>query len=260
MGKRVLSLNGRDIEVEIARSARRTVALYVRPGGTLLIRAPWHVPARVLMQFAGEKSRWIEKHIDRLRKVPPPGAGMTISEGGTLPFLGGPLTVRIAHGAWRSVTRSGGVVTFTLPETRKQAGTELTPGVKGGTGTNAGEGGGDHSLQQELSAMAEAWYLHEAKALLPRRTYELAATHAAVLPAPREVRVRKMKSRWGTCHRDGTIWLNRELMKREPELIDYVICHELCHLVHHNHGREFYALLERVLPGYRPLRKRLRHH
>ena len=52
--------------------------------------------------------------------------------------------------------------------------------------------------------------------------------------------------------------LNRELLKKEPALIDYVIIHELCHLVHHNHSKKYYALLERLLPDYRELRRRLR--
>jgi len=87
----------------------------------------------------------------------------------------------------------------------------------------------------------------------------LAALHSSLLPAPGPVNVRKMKRRWGTCHSNGAIWFNRELIKKEQELIDYVIIHELCHLVHPNHGREYYALLGRIIPDFRELRHKLRN-
>jgi predicted metal-dependent hydrolase len=100
----------------------------------------------------------------------------------------------------------------------------------------------------------------EAKMYLPARTIELAAMHSDVLPRPENVMTRKMKRRWGTCHSNGTIWLNRELKKKDPERIDYVLIHELCHMVHHNHGRDFYRLLGFVLPGYREIRQKLQYN
>jgi len=90
------------------------------------------------------------------------------------------------------------------------------------------------------------------------RTAELAAMHSGKLPAPSAVNVRKMKRRWGSCNSNGTILLNRELIKKDPALIDYVIIHELCHLVHHNHSGEYYALLESILPEFRELRAKIR--
>jgi predicted metal-dependent hydrolase len=87
----------------------------------------------------------------------------------------------------------------------------------------------------------------------------MAAIYRTKLPEPRNISVRKMRRRWGTCHSNGNIWFNRELIKRDPELIDYVIIHELCHLVHHNHGREYYELLGSIIPEFRKLRQRLRN-
>ena len=230
MGRRTLSLASGDVEVNIVRSARRTVALYVQPGGTLLIRAPWYVPLKLLMQFAVQKSDWIERQIRRLRNITPPGTPVTVSDGGTVPFMGGNLKVMVLQGKVRKAIREDGVLKLTVT--------------------------GDASAE-ELTRMTESWYLREAKTYLPRRTHQLAQDLSALLPQPGSVSVRKMKRRWGTCHTGGAIWLNRELMKRSPDLIDYVIIHELCHLVHHNHGKEYYKLLGSILPGFRELRKRL---
>jgi len=230
MRKRTLSLASGEVEVSIVRSSRRTVALYVQPGGTLLIRAPWYVPLRLLMQFADHKSSWIERQVNRLKHVTPPGTPVTICDGGTVPFLGRELTVTVRHGSARRASRHEEMLMLTVT--------------------------GD-PVPEELTQLTESWYLREAKAYLPDRTRMLAGKYSHLLPAPGAVSVRKMKRRWGTCHTGGAIWLNRELMKKSPDLIDYVIIHELCHLVHHNHGREYYELLGQILPGFRELRKRL---
>ena len=233
MGKRILSLPIGEIEVKIIRSSRRTVALYVRPGGTLILRAPWFVPAGVLMKFAAGKAGWIEKQITRLKGISPPGAPVAVSDGSSVPFMGRELTVKVMRGSVRRASHDLERLILT---------------VRDGDGP------------AELAGMAEAWYLREAKSYLPVRTKELAATHSALLPAPGAVSVRKMRRRWGTCHSGGAIWLNRELMKKDPELIDYVIIHELCHLVHHNHGKEYYALLGKIIPDFREKRRSLNQH
>jgi predicted metal-dependent hydrolase len=74
----------------------------------------------------------------------------------------------------------------------------------------------------------------------------------------KELRIKKLKSRWGSCDSLRRITLNRELIKIEKELIDYVVVHELAHLVHMNHSKEFHALVAHYLPQAHPLRKRLK--
>ena len=115
MGKRTLSLPSGEVEVDIARSSRRTVALYVRPGGTLLIRAPWYVPVRILMQFASQKSAWIERQVVRLRNVIPPGKLLTITDGSVIPFMGRELAVKVVHGSVKRAYRVDEKLTLVLP-------------------------------------------------------------------------------------------------------------------------------------------------
>ena len=59
-----------------------------------------------------------------------------------------------------------------------------------------------------------------------------------------------MKNRWGSLRKKATLTLNPELIKAPRECIEYVVIHELCHLLHHNHGPEFQNLLERSLPDW----------
>ncbi len=74
-----------------------------------------------------------------------------------------------------------------------------------------------------------------------------------------KIKVRKMKTRWGVCHtRKKEITLNTELLKKDIELIDYVIIHELCHFFEGNHGKEFWELVKTACPKYKEYKKRLK--
>ena len=73
-----------------------------------------------------------------------------------------------------------------------------------------------------------------------------------------DLKYRKMRSRWGSCSNTRVITLNCELMKVKKELIDYVVVHELAHLVHMNHSKDFHSLVENYLPSSKALRRELR--
>lgn len=73
------------------------------------------------------------------------------------------------------------------------------------------------------------------------------------------LRTRKMSTRWGVCDtRKKIVTLNTELIKKEIDLIDYVIVHELCHFFEANHSKNFWALVAQAFPNYKEARKRLR--
>ena len=74
------------------------------------------------------------------------------------------------------------------------------------------------------------------------------------------LKIRKMRTRWGVCNTKAkTITLNTELIKKDLDLIDYVIIHELCHFFEGNHSKEFWHIVEAAIPDYKERRKKLRH-
>ena len=92
---------------------------------------------------------------------------------------------------------------------------------------------------------------------LPKQGYRAVsgAVRDALAEQPEGTKVRlvigERRSRWGSCSRRGTLSFCYRLVMAPPETIDAVVAHELCHLVHLNHSRRFYALLDRVCPGHR---------
>ena len=74
------------------------------------------------------------------------------------------------------------------------------------------------------------------------------------------ITVRDQKSRWGSCSSRGTLSFNYRLIFAPPKVLDYVVIHELCHLTHMNHSKEFWNMVEDILPDYKEHRKWLKEN
>jgi predicted metal-dependent hydrolase len=101
----------------------------------------------------------------------------------------------------------------------------------------------------------DGFYKQRAKAYLPPLVEKL-SEQTGLLPA--KVGVRKAKTRWGSCSAKNSISLSSYLMKLPPELIEYVIIHELAHIKHKNHSGAFWAEVQKHLPDYKGRVKQLR--
>jgi hypothetical protein len=97
----------------------------------------------------------------------------------------------------------------------------------------------------------------QAKRELPPRLAELAALHGFEY---NKVFIKNNVSNWGSCSSRKNINLNLRLVTLPPQLRDYVLLHELCHLKYMNHGPQFHALLESVCPGHRELQKAMKEY
>lgn len=74
------------------------------------------------------------------------------------------------------------------------------------------------------------------------------------------VTIRDQKTRWGSCSSRGTLSFNYRLIFAPPAVLDYVVVHELCHLTHMNHSRDFWNLVGSVMPDYKTHRRWLKEH
>ena len=208
--------------VLVRRRGRRGVGLKVDETG-LTVSAPLTMPLMQVEATVRESERWILKKVSEWRHKQVPRVAW--EEGARVPFLGGGLTLRLFRG------RTGAV----------REGAELW--VRSADGTAA-----------QVARATTAWYKREAKDYLAARLAALA--ESARLAPPRFVLSSAM-GRWGSCNSRREIRLTWRLMKAPPDLIDYVICHELAHLREMNHSAAFWAEVERQCPGYRALRDRL---
>ena len=104
----------------------------------------------------------------------------------------------------------------------------------------------------------DAWYKKQAKVLFQERLDYNYEKFTKDIPYPR-LRIRKMTSRWGVCNvSTHVITLNLELMKRDIGYLDYVIIHEMSHLIHGDHSRSFWKLVEDNMPDYKKYREEMK--
>ena len=104
----------------------------------------------------------------------------------------------------------------------------------------------------------DTFYKKEASKLFKEKLEENYNKFTRKIPEP-TLRIRKMKTRWGVCNvRTHVITLNLELIKRDPKYLNYVIMHELSHLIHGNHSSRFWNLVEENCPGAKKIGKEMK--
>uniref|UniRef100_A0A486XI61 Predicted metal-dependent hydrolase n=1 Tax=Rheinheimera sp. BAL341 TaxID=1708203 RepID=A0A486XI61_9GAMM len=109
---------------------------------------------------------------------------------------------------------------------------------------------------ERIKSLLEGWYKEKAKEIFKSRLDAIMTQAIWIEKAP-ELRILTMQTQWGSCSPNGRITLNPLLVKAPRECIDYVILHELCHLVEHNHSERFYRLLSQVMPKWEKTKAKL---
>lgn len=106
----------------------------------------------------------------------------------------------------------------------------------------------------------DRWYRKNANSLFLEHFNACYEQYTRRIPYP-TLKIRKMKSRWGVCNtKTRSVTLNLELMKKDLECLDYVIFHELSHLIEGNHSPRFWKLVEENFPNYKEVRKRMKNY
>jgi predicted metal-dependent hydrolase len=217
------------IPVEVRRKRIKHLHLYVKPpDGHVLLTAPMRMSDAEIERFVQTKAGWLQKHVAKIAGRPRP-VKADYADGGTLLVWGRPYAIEIRHGGKNAVALTGDTAVLTA---RK-----------------------DSTAAQRETFLRE-WYREQLKtetALRLPRWEAATGLHAAGW------QTKDMRTRWGTCNiKTRKIWLNVQLAKKPPECLDYIILHELAHLVERGHNRRFYALLDTFMPEWREVKAKLR--
>jgi predicted metal-dependent hydrolase len=230
----VALIRGQPLEFETIRSARRrrTIEVSVTAEGVVRVAAPLWTSRAEVVALVGRRADWIARQRERIAAAPV--RRLQFVTGELLPHLGRDLRLEVtAEARARStVARDESSLRLSLPAATL-----------------------DHDRPEAARRAVIAWYRREAAAYLDARIDWWAA---AVGRRPAAVRVRDQRTRWGSCAPDGTLRFNWRLAMFEPGVFDYVIVHELAHLLVRNHSPAFWAEVERVLPDHRERKAALR--
>lgn len=213
-----------DIDVDVVRKHIKNVYLSVNaPDGTVRISAPKRMSIRAIEAFANSKLDWIKKQQTWLRQqeheVP---CRYVTGEGHLVWGERYSLTVRERDATPRVALVDSRMLLQVRP------------------------GGDDRSKRQ---ALVDAWYREQLRAAMPPL---LARWEPLMGVRVKKFFVQRMKTRWGSCnYRAHTIRLNTELASRAPALLEYILVHELVHLLEPSHNARFHALMDRFMPAWR---------
>lgn len=221
---RLALLEGRPVEFRFQRRRRRTIAIKVGEHG-LAVSAPLRAPWREVEGFLHEKARWILRKLDERAAA---GAPRTIygEQGESLPLLGQEVVLVLSQ-ARTAATLIGSELHLSLPRPERR--------------------GAVRSLLLD-------WLKARALAALAPRVAHYAARVS--LPPP-PLKLSNARTQWGVCMASGRIRLSWRLVHLHPELADYVVAHEVAHLVELNHSDRFWALVEWLYPHWREARERI---
>ncbi|MSX01830.1 MAG: DUF45 domain-containing protein [Actinobacteria bacterium] len=208
-------------EFAVRRSARaRRVRVRIDPDGSLLVTLPSSADEREAAEAVAQLEDWIASRRRKLREA----HSVVARPSGTLPHLGELLTVVREPGRSRA-HRDGERLLVPADERREAA--------------------------------VERWYRRSARAEVLLRL-EPALEALGVQAGP--ISIRDQRTRWGSCSSSGALAFNWRLLLGPPELLDYVVWHEACHLVVLDHSERFWRLLESYRPDYRSPRDWLRRN
>ena len=226
----ILNFGDAAIAYTLTYALRKTLAIHVHPDRTVIVKAPVGSDFAAVEAFLHKRAPWILRKQAEFAAAPPPLPPRRYVSGESFVYLGRQYRLKVSDGEreWVKLTHSHLEVTTPNKANTRYVQAQIAVWLK-------------HNAQHHFTTRIAA--------LLPR-------FQPLTLPEP-ELVVRPMKTRWGSCTSKGKITLNLELMRAPKPCIDYVIVHELCHLVEHNHGKGFYALLDKVMPDWRTHRARL---
>ena len=226
-----------EISVEVRRNSRRKtrIGLGFDPAGHVILDAPVNATMEELYAVVVEHERWLRRRLESVARDPVCVAAPQYVSGELLQYLGQAFELQVKEGATSVSVRMRGA----------QLG--LFPGLAG----IAGE------IQVRLvnptpelvARQLKRWYRRQAEKVFGERLERFRSLPWLEQSLP-TWRTRFMRSQWGSCSHDGVIALNTHLVKTPERVIDYVILHELCHLVHHDHSRRFYSLMSKHMPDW----------
>lgn len=220
-----LKING--IEVEVTEKNVKNFNLRVnRSSGMVKVSCPFQTDKTELARFLESKSGWIRKHLSSFRKYNKASKKNSYTDGEAHYFFGRKVILRVQQNPKRNVS------------IRQREGiSELI--ISAGRNDNT----------ENLKYVIHEFYRAELKREIPKLIDKWEPVMNVKIS---DFGVKKMKTRWGTCNiRAKRIWLNLELAKRHPDCLEYVVVHEMVHLLERLHSKRFYRLMDYFLPDWR---------
>lgn len=215
-----IQFGSKEIKYQLAYSKRKSLGITITPDLKVLVTAPEGAPLYKIEAIVRKRAPWIIKQENFFLSFHPKTPARKYVGGESHLYLGRQYTLRIKEGKKNDVHRKRNTLEVTS------------------TG------------KEQVKKVLVKWYRLEAKQKLAEIAEPLIAQFKKYHVKPSGVYLQSMPTRWGSCTPKGKIILNPELIKAPKRCIEYVIIHELCHLVHRDHTQKFFDLQKKMMPDW----------
>lgn len=218
------------ISYSLIKSSRKSIGIFVRTDGSVVVRAPHRATKKEIDDVLNKRIDWILKHQKKFDELGPAYSKKEFLKGEKHLFLGNEYLLRVTVGTLNTVILDG---EFIYVECNNES---------------------------MVRPMMEQWYRQKAHKLMPDIIMPIVNQFKSKYHcSPKKISLKNMKSRLGSCSSKGNISMNIKLMKSTKDCIEYVMAHELCHLMQMNHSKNFYSLLSDFMPDWRERKNKLNH-
>ncbi len=215
----------------LERKSVKNLNLRVRGDGSIYLSVPKRLAAQTADEFVKNHINFILKHLKSINENNSESSSQQY-------FLGEKIEREIKQGEKPFAQLSDKVLTVYLPYSASE--------------------NSEEERERLIEEITVCWEKEKGKELFPQyldKAYQRFQRAGLSIPYP-TISVKAMKSRWGSCTPyKKKITLNCSLTEKPPICIEYVICHELAHFLQQNHSEKFYAVLDKVMPGHKELKK-----
>ena len=218
------------ISFQLRFANRKTLGIEVYPDQSVVAVAPNGAEAAAVDQKILKRASWILKQQRDFESFLPILPPHKYTSGESFRYLGRQHKLRVFQAKTERVSLKRGQIHVSLT---------------------------DRNDSSQVETLLDVWFRNRAELVVAELWPKCVAKVAPHGIEARNYQLRKMKTRWGSCGKNGIILLNPELIAAPKACIEYLITHELCHLKHYNHGAEFFELLTLLVPNWEPLRQKL---
>ena len=230
--KKVMQYGDKTLEFEVVRSRRRTLAIAVESSASVVVRAPMTLPAQKIFEIVEQKADWINNKLAFWQKAQDEKREREIAQGKSLLYLGKYYSLQL----------------------------EVIPGLKKDSVRLENEKiivqTGD-TKPERIEKTLNKWYRARAQELITQRVLYYGRFFDG---KPLAVQIKEQKKRWGSCTYDNKLLFNWRCIMARREALDYVVVHEMSHMVHKNHSQAFWQVVETIMPDYKQEKKWLKEN
>jgi predicted metal-dependent hydrolase len=222
-----IQYGSRKIEFNMEFSARKSLGITVLPSLEILVKAPLDTSVERIKERIVKKAPWIIRQQSFFLSFHPITPMRKYISGETHLYFGRQYRLKILYGVYESVKLKGKFIEVITSD------------------------------KLSVEQLIKEWYLMQAKHKIIIIARPLIEKFKKYKIEPDTIVFRDMPTRWGSCTAKGKIILNPELIKAPKACIEYVIVHELCHLVYHNHTQKFIDLQSKEMPDWEKWKNKL---